>query len=119
MAGKKGRSGRPQGLRDISSVVRAQFLKAIEIHKKRTGKSFAEVLADMLERDPWASLNTVAKFKMREVVPPVLYNPPNTGPVPPLTVAFVSVRSPSFPHGKNLEGRRTCSSPDRAVVTCN
>jgi hypothetical protein len=56
---------------------------------------------------------------MTEVVPPLIYNPPNTGPVPPLTVVFFSVRSPSFPHGKNPEGKRTCSSSDRAVVTCN
>jgi hypothetical protein len=39
--------------------------------------------------------------------------------VPPLTVVFFSVRSPSFLHGKNPEGKRTCSSSDRAVVTCN
>jgi len=66
MAGKKGRSGRPPGSHDISPLVRAQFLRAIEIHKKRTGKSFAEVLADMLERDLLGTLNTVAKFNVKE-----------------------------------------------------
>jgi hypothetical protein len=66
MAGKKGRSGRPPGSHDISPLVRAQFLRAIEIHKKRTGKSFAEVLANKLERDLLGTLNTVAKFNVKE-----------------------------------------------------
>jgi hypothetical protein len=66
MAGKKGRSGRPPGSHDISPLVRAQFLRAIEIHKQRTGKSFAEVLADLLERDLLGTLNTVAKFNVKE-----------------------------------------------------
>jgi hypothetical protein len=66
MAGKKGRSGRPPGSHDISPLVRAQFLRAIEIHKQRTGKSFAEVLADLLERDLLGTLNTVTKFNVKE-----------------------------------------------------
>jgi hypothetical protein len=54
------------GAYNFAPTVRAQFLRAIEIYKKRTGKSFADVLADVLERDPLGTSNAIAKFTVRE-----------------------------------------------------
>ena len=51
---------------DIAPVVRAAFLNALEELKNRHGKTFSQIMADWMEKDPIAVINAVSKFTVRE-----------------------------------------------------
>lgn len=51
---------------DIAPVVRSAFLRALERIKEEDGKTFSEIIADWMRKDPGAVLNAVSKFTVRE-----------------------------------------------------
>lgn len=47
--------------------IMAAFLSALEELSRREGKTFPQIMADWLQKDPLGTLNAVAKFTGREV----------------------------------------------------
>lgn len=64
MGNRKG--GNRKGKHDIAPAMRASFLSALQIYRKRHGKTLPEALADWMEEKPIEVINAMAKFTVRE-----------------------------------------------------
>ena len=51
---------------NIAPRIRASFLIAVKKLGQRKGKTFSELMAEWLDKDPIATLNVVSKFLSRE-----------------------------------------------------
>ena len=66
MKGLKTVGGPRKAKYDIAPQIRAAFLAAIGELERRSGKTFAQMMAEWMQKDPIAVLNMVAKFTERE-----------------------------------------------------
>ena len=51
---------------DIAPAMRANFMKALQIYRKRHNKTLPEALADWLEEKPIEVINAMSKFAVKE-----------------------------------------------------
>lgn len=64
----KNKGGRPAGSRfEIAPTIRKNFLEALRIKATKEGITVPELMVQWMELDPFALLNSVAKFTPREV----------------------------------------------------
>lgn len=59
-------AGNRKGKHDVSPMVRGAFLNALEKIKKEQGKTFSDIIVDMLEEDPHKTLMAISRFAVRE-----------------------------------------------------
>lgn len=59
-------AGKRRGKHDIAPVIRASFIEGLRKVQQRTGKTFSDIMADLIEEDPIEVLKAVSKFTVRE-----------------------------------------------------
>ncbi len=66
MKGLKTGGGPRKAKYDIAPQIRAAFLAAVEELERRSGKTYAQMMAEWMQKDPIAVLNMVSRFNVRE-----------------------------------------------------